>query len=303
MSCHFAKPEVQVLGAAHQAGALIARQVVWLCAALGWLGAAIPPVAHAGPPPPRRVASLNLTADEILAEILPLDRLVAVTAAADDPSMSHVVGRYPASIPRFLRADLERLIALSPDLVIVSEYTDADFLRMLATSGMAVHRMQGLRSLAGIRAAILQLGARVGVADAAQRLAQRFDEQIRETARRIAQVKRPRVLYWSTPFSVGGDTSIDALIECGGGTNVGRELGLVGLAPLGVERAFVSNPDILLVASEDDARALANQPLLARLPAVRDRRVVVIPTRHLVTLSQHAASSCTVIAAALHPQR
>lgn len=45
--------------------------------------------------PPRRIASLSLTADEILVEIVPLERMVAATTAADDPEMSNVVGRIP----------------------------------------------------------------------------------------------------------------------------------------------------------------------------------------------------------------
>jgi iron complex transport system substrate-binding protein len=78
---------------------------------------------------PQRIASLNLASDEVLAEIVPVQRLVAVTTAADNPEMSNVVGRFPSSITRFSKANLERLIALAPDLVVVSEYTDADFMR------------------------------------------------------------------------------------------------------------------------------------------------------------------------------
>src|SRR5262245_5327348 len=119
---------------------------------------------------PRRIASLNLTADEILVEIVPVDRLVAATAAADDVGTSNVVGRIPRGVARFRRAEMERLLALSPDLVVVSEYTDPDFLRLVERSGMRVHRMGGLDSLAGIRAAILDLGTAVGAEEGARRL-------------------------------------------------------------------------------------------------------------------------------------
>ena len=87
--------------------------------------------------------------------MLPPERLVAVTRWADDPEMSNVAGRVPPAAERLPRADLERLIALRPDLVVVSEYTDADFLHLLEKSGLRHHRMSGLGSLPGIRAAIL----------------------------------------------------------------------------------------------------------------------------------------------------
>src|SRR5262245_39297403 len=80
---------------------------------------------------PARVASLNLAADEVLAEILPIERLVGVTSLVDEKGTSNARGRVPPAVPRFPKADLERLLSVRPDLVIVSEYTDADFLKLL----------------------------------------------------------------------------------------------------------------------------------------------------------------------------
>jgi ABC-type Fe3+-hydroxamate transport system substrate-binding protein len=127
---------------------------------------------------PQRIASLNLTADEILVDIVPVERLVAATAAADDVGTSNIVGRVPPGVARFRRAEMERLLALSPDLVVVSDYTDPDFLRLLERSGMRVHRMSGLDSLAGIRAAILDLGRAVGGEEAAGGLVALYDREL-----------------------------------------------------------------------------------------------------------------------------
>ena len=52
--------------------------------------------AQARQPKPQRVASINLSADEVLVEILPLQRLVSVTRWADAEGTSNVVGRVPA---------------------------------------------------------------------------------------------------------------------------------------------------------------------------------------------------------------
>jgi iron complex transport system substrate-binding protein len=276
----------------------------WL--ALAALSVAASSVLAAGPSPdstPRRVASLNLAADEILVEILPIDRLVSVTTAADNPEMSNIVGRVPKAVARFPKADLERLIALQPDLVIVSEYTDADFLRFLEGSHLRAHRMIGLGSLAGIRQAILNLGGAVGEPVAARRLVARFDARLAELSRRLRGASRPRALYWSNPFTAGGDTAIGALIECGGAANVGRELGLSGLQPLGAERAFLADPDVVVLGLQEDEATLRAHPLLSTLRAVRGGRVVHVPPRFLATLSQHAADACWEVATVLHPER
>src|SRR5262245_26252534 len=232
---------------------------------------------------PRRVASWSLAADEVLTEILPPERLVAVTRWADDPDSSNVAGRVPSSAFRFQKADMERLVALRPDLVVVSEYTDADFLKLVERSGIRHHRMDGLASLDGIRAAVLALGDAVGRAEAGRKLVERYDAVRAELARRLEGAGRPRVLYWADPHTAGAGTAIGALIEGGGGLNVGAELGIEGIAPVGAERAFAADPRYVLIGSGwHAAEALRQHPLLSRMPAVVEGRVVELPTRLLV---------------------
>ena len=254
--------------------------------------------------PPRRVASINLSADEILAEILPPGRLVGVTRFVDERGTSNILGRVPASVFRFQKADMERLVALAPDLVVVSEYTDADFLRLVERSGMRWHRMQGLNSIAGVRQAILDLGRAVGAEQAARDLVGRYDATLAEVARRLAGSRPPRVLYWSGEMTAGADTAIGALIECAGAKNVGREIGVQGITPPGAERAFVADPDVILVSSWPGMLdAVKAHPLLSQLRAVRDGRVVILPNERLVALSQYTADACSDLASLLHPDR
>jgi iron complex transport system substrate-binding protein len=263
--------------------------------------AAVPGVAAT---PARRVASLNLTADEILVEILAPERLVAVTRWADAEGTSNVVGRVSPSAFRFQKADMERLMSLAPDLAVLSEYTDADFQRLVERSGIRTHRMAGLNSLAGIRASLLSLGEAVGEPEGARRLVTRYDRVLSDLARRLAGAPRPRVLYWANPHTAGAGTAIGALIEGGGGINVGTELGIDGIAPIGAERAFVADPDVVLIGSGwGSADALKGHPLLSQLRAVREGRVVELPTELLVTLSHHAADACWRLASLLHPDR
>lgn len=254
--------------------------------------------------PPRRVVSINLAADEILLEILPLDRLLAVTRFVDEAGSSNVIGRVPDSVARIPRADMEQIVALSPDLVVVSEYTDADFLELLGRSGLRHHRMRGLTSLGGIRTAMLELGRAVGCEDAARTLVDRYDETLQDLGRRLEGAQRPRVLYWSNGMTAGAHTAIGAIVEAAGGDNVGRQLGLEGIVPLGAERAFVSDPDVVLVGTWPGAvESVRDSPLLSKLRAVRERRIVQMPTELLVALSQYTAEACWQLAARLHPER
>jgi iron complex transport system substrate-binding protein len=253
---------------------------------------------------PQRVASINLSADEVLVAILPLERLVSVTRWADAEGTSNVVGRVPPAVYRFVKADMEQLVALRPDLVVVSEYTDADFMKQLERSGLRVHRMLGLNTLAGVRGAILDLGRAVGEDEAARRLVAEYDARLAELGRRLAGVKKPRVLYWSGNMTAGTDTAIGALIEAGGALNLGRELGIVGIEPPGAERAFVADPDAVLVGTWPGSKeALTGHPLLSKWRAVREGRIVALRTELLVALSQYTADAAWELAHLLHPDR
>jgi len=272
--------------------------LVWAFGLPGLAGAS----ERGAPVRPQRVASINLSADEVLVALLPPGRLVSVTRWADAPGTSNVVGRVPPAVHRFERADMEQLVALRPDLVVVSEYTDADFLKQLERSGLRVHRMLGLSTLAGVRGAILDLGRAVGEDEAARRLVAEYDGKLAELGRRLAGAKRPRVLYWSGNMTAGADTAIGALIEAAGAVNLGREMGVVGIAPPGAERAFVANPDVVLIGTWPGTKeGLIAHPLLSQWTAVREGRIVALRTELLVALSQYTADAAWELARLLHP--
>jgi ABC-type Fe3+-hydroxamate transport system substrate-binding protein len=112
------------------------------------------------------------------------------------------------------------------------------------------------------------------------------------------------VLYWANPHTAGAETAYGAIIEAAGGENVARTLGLTGIIPFGAERAFAANPDYVVIGeSFESLESLRKHPLLSQLAAVREGRVVTVPTARLVTLSQHIADSCWYLAARLHPER
>ena len=61
---------------------------------------------------------------------------------------------------------------------------------------------------------------------------------------------------------------------------------------------------MLLVTQGSGAKeSLRRHPLLSRTRAVREGRIVEMPNRLLVALSDHVADACWWLAARLHPDR
>src|SRR5207248_9254187 len=99
---------------------------------------------------PSRIASLTVTADEILTAIAKPDDLVAVTPFADDPSIDASFGRTPKRAARIFGMNPEQLISLEPDLVFVARYTLDDAVRVLTSATIPVVRLSETRSFSDV---------------------------------------------------------------------------------------------------------------------------------------------------------
>ena len=256
---------------------------------------------------PKRIASMTLGTDEILAELVSPDRIACVTYLADDPEISNVPGRYPDRIPRLRDSDSERIIDLNADLVCVALYNSADFLKVMERSGLAIYRNEANGSIDAIETGILALGDRVGERTRAEEIVGRIRSRRERLAERLREVsKRPRVLYWSAGFTAGRGSTIDDVIREAGGVNIAAERHLGASAEISPEQVIAADPDCILSSrwsADERASAIENHPLLRSLRAVAEKRVVAIEGRYLTTVSQFVVEGEERLARRLHPDR
>lgn len=262
------------------------------------------------PPPhaqnaPQRIASLTLASDELLCELVPLERVVGVTHLVDDGEISNVVGRYPASVPRLKDKDAERIIGLRPDLVFVAPYNSADFLQVLERSGLPAYRNEAVHSLDEIQEGIAALGQRVGEPQRARALVEQVQGRRQQLTQQVANVKRPRVLFWSAGYTAGTGTTIDEIIRVAGGANLAADRGMKGSAQIAPEQVIAADPEYVLAArwsGDEHDREIEKHALLRDLRAVREGRVIVISGRHLLSVSHHVMTGAEQLARRLHPE-
>ncbi len=259
------------------------------------------------PAPPRRIASTYLAADEILAALVPAARLAAVSAFADEPSVSNVAGFFPRGLPR-VRAQVEAILAVQPDLVCVAGYSDPDGLRLEIGAGLPVLRWSRFDCFADVLANVRLLGAATGADAAAEALAASVERQLAALQARLAGVAPVRALYLDPPdFSAGAGTLIDEMLTRAGAVNVARQARLDGAGPISVEAALGLDPDVLVVAAWPGAppplEALRAAPLWRELRAVGAGDLVTVPGAWSGDVSHHAAKAPAAIARALHPAR
>ncbi|MEP7300081.1 MAG: cobalamin-binding protein [Caldimonas sp.] len=163
------------------------------------------------------------------------------------------------------RLDVERILALRPDLVVVWRHGNtARELEQLETAGLRLFRLEPQR-LDDVVQAIERLGGVLGSQAVAGPEAARMREVLTAQRRRHAGDPPVRVFYqvWSSPLmTINRSQIVSEVIELCGGRNV-----FAGLAPLvpqvGTESVLAADPEAILSADERGGTALIRRDVEA----------------------------------------
>src|SRR3954462_14578680 len=122
--------------------------------------------------PPHRIVCLTEETVETLYLLGEQDRIVGVSGYAVRPPQ---VRREKPRVSAFISADIPKILALKPDLVLTFSDLQADIVADLIRAGVTVHAFNH-RSVAEILDMIRMLGAMVGAAERANALAGRLED-------------------------------------------------------------------------------------------------------------------------------
>jgi len=199
------------------------------------------------PSEPRRIVSMAPSVTEILFALGLGERVVGVTSYCNyPPEVPRLVkeGRI-AVIGGFTNPSVEKIVALSPDLVIGLKIHER-LVPILESLGVRV-LIVGSDTVDDVYRAILTIGAATGTLDTATELVERIQGSIREVWMAVANASRPKVLVvvWLTPLWVAGQkTYISDLISFAGGENAFKGEGWAQISP---EELMAANPDVIII--------------------------------------------------------
>lgn len=229
--------------------------------------------------PPRRIVCLTEETVETLYLLGEEHRIVGVSGYAVRPAR---VRREKPRISAFTSADLPKILALEPDLVLAFSDMQAAICAELVKAGVSVFAFNQ-RDIAGILAMIRALGALVGAADRAEALAKGYERRLADMAARTAGGPRPRVYFeeWDEPM-ISAIGWVSELIEVAGGRDVfarlrGRPAARERI--VGGEEVVAAAPDLILASwcgKKVVPGKIAARPGWEGIPAVRAGRIVEI---------------------------
>ena len=230
------------------------------------------------PFPPRRIVCLTEETVETLYLMGEEDRIVGVTGYAVRPPR---VRKEKPRIAAFTTANIDKIVALEPDLVLAFSDLQADIVAALARAGVAVH-LFNQRDIAGILAMIRLLGALIGAPQKGDALAARLERDI-DAIRRDAGGARPRVYFeeWDDPL-ITGIGWVSELIEIAGGVDCfahlrGRQAAKDRII-YGAD-VIAAMPDVIVVSwcgKKVSRDAIRYRPGWNVIPAVANDRIIEI---------------------------
>ncbi len=257
--------------------------------------------------PPTKIHSLSLGHSEILAALIDFERLTAVYSFFVDEEQSNIAGLSANS--KIIGHDPEEVVALDPEVIVASRFTNADTVALMVGAGIPVARTNLENSALGNVPNILLMGYMVGAEVEAIALAEEIEARMKFITDVLASDEKPRVLSvskWTSAFAAGSGTTEGGIIEQAGGINAAADSGIEGHQQVSIESIAAINPDVIVVPQPLDGanvfiEELVSSPALADIPAVKNGEIHYVPPRYHTTLSHWNVRGIERLATLLFP--
>jgi len=259
---------------------------------------------------PRRIVSLVPAVTEMLFAIGAGDAVVGISSFDRYPPEALERTRVGALVD----PDVERMLSLKPDLVIVYG-TQGDLIARLERAGVPMFNYEHA-GLPDITATLRALGARVGYAGAADRLATEIEREIAAIRSRVAGRQRPStaVIIGREPgglrgiYASAGIGFLHDMLEAAGGDDVFADVARQNLQ-VSVEILLARAPQVIIEVHPPEGwtpERLTRERNLWQafpgLPAVRNDRVYLIADDAVLVPGPRVVEGIRRMAEVIHPE-
>jgi iron complex transport system substrate-binding protein len=253
---------------------------------------------------PQRIVALAPSVTEIIFALHQEERLKGVTRYSDYPVEASELPR----VGSYIRLDLEKIVALNPDLCIATKDGNPKAL---------VDRLQSMkipvyvvdpRNLETVIRTIVEIGSLLNTDERADMLVKNMQNRLQRIRKLVAgTAHRPRVFIQigiSPIISAGSNTFIHDLILLAGGTNVAA--GSSAYPRFSREQVLALSPDVIIITSmarksvfekvKDDWSRWSD------MPAAREQRIFVVDSDIFDRPSPRLLEALELLITLIHPE-
>lgn len=230
------------------------------------------------PQPAKRIVSLAPHVTELVFAAGAGKQLVGVSEYSDFPEEAKKI----ASIGSIFALDLERLLALKPDLVIIWGTGNAKLLaQKLRDNQLTVYENEP-HSFEDIAASIEKIAILSGTETVGKENAKQFRQRLQKLTQdyqlrdKQAPIRVFHQMVKSPLMTVNKEHFISKMIQTCGGTNVFSDLKDIS-ATITVEAMIAANPDFILSSGKDNSKIGTEWGQFPNLSAVKKKNLYAIP--------------------------
>ncbi|MBI2741994.1 MAG: ABC transporter substrate-binding protein [Rhodospirillales bacterium] len=231
---------------------------------------------------PQRVVTVNLCLDQAALRLAAPGQLVGLSYLSHDPRLSVLSDRARAIPP--VRAKVESILELRPDLVIFDRDAHANLKRLVRRAGVPILEVPWASSLEDAEGSIARIGAALGREAEGRAIIADMQEQRRRLGRPGPPTALAAVLQ-ANRATAGKGSLMDELLHLSGYRNLAAELGVPAYGRLPLEAVLAGRPDVLVLdgnANAKPARATEFVDHNALLALAGSTRLVSIPLKYTV---------------------
>jgi iron complex transport system substrate-binding protein len=250
-----------------------------------------------------RIVTLAPSLTEIVFAIGAGDRLVGNTTYCDYPAEAKQI----AKVGDTLQPSIERIIALHPQLILVSTASQLEsFTKQLEAQHIAVY-ITDAHDLEGVLRSIKALGDLLAQNERAAQVINDLRARIAAVEQRLKETERVKVFYQVSAeplYTAGRESFVTDLIWRAGGESVTRDV--PGAWPrYSAESAIAARPEAIIMATAESMGGSANAGVAASLrksPAAIAGRVYKVNGDYVSRPGPRLVDGLEQIARALHPE-
>lgn len=256
---------------------------------------------------PQRIVSLAPSNTEILFAIGLGDKVVGVTDYADYPAAA----KTKPSVGGYTDPDIEKIVALKPDLVLATDIQMPKVVPELEKLGIKVAVLNP-KNLDQILQSITLVGQMTGASTEAATLVSSMQTRIKAVEDKVAGLspsQKPKVFYavWYNPLmSAGQGTFQNDLIQKAGGINIAANL--TGWSNISIETVIADNPDIMIAGlsqpsiKDNNFKFINTDPRLADTSARKNGKVYGIDSNIVSRDGPRIVDALEQMAKMIHPE-
>jgi len=253
---------------------------------------------------PGRIVSLAPNITETLFAIGLDKEIVGVTVFSDYPAAA---GKKPR-VGSFVNLSIEKIVALSPDLVIATANGNRKKTMLkLESMGIPVYviRPEGIED---IFKTIVNIGRITGKEDAATALVDKLQRRVRRVLSMTGSLKKPRVFFQigvDPIVSVGRDAIHNRLITLAGGINILGD-SAIEYPRISIEKVIMKRPDIIIISSMKRGGKFTREKnkwnVWKDIPAVKSGRIHIIDSDLTDHFSPRIVDGLEELFKIIHPE-